>query len=84
MPRHAKFLIVALLLAATCVVLEELVVPSILWGRAAFLVLWSIILAAFQDGSRDERVTVTIRPSGVYHTNPTSPDTLSLACVRRI
>jgi hypothetical protein len=84
MQRHAKVLIVALLLAATCAVLEDLVLPSIRWGMAASLVLWSIILAAFQDGSRDKRVTVTLRPSGVYHTNPTSPDTLSLACVRRI
>jgi hypothetical protein len=84
MQRHAKVLIVALLLAATCAVLEDLVLPSIRWGMAASLVLWSIILAAFQDGSRDKRVTVTLRPPGVYHTNPTSPDTLSLACVRRI
>lgn len=84
MQRQIKVVIIALLLVATCAVFDDLMVPSIRWGRAAFLVLTALFWAVFEGGSQGARLTVTSRPSEVYHTNPTSPDTLSLACVRRI
>ena len=84
MQRHIKVVIVALLLVSACAVFDDLMVPSIRWGRAAFLILTALFWTIFERGSRGAPLTVTSRPSEVYHTNPTSPDTMSLACVRRI
>ena len=84
MQRQIKVVIVALLLVATCAVFDDLMVPSIRWGRAAFMVLSLLFWAAFKGGLFVPGLTVTSRSSEAYHTNPTSADTLSLACVRRI
>jgi hypothetical protein len=84
MQRQIKVVIVALVLVAACAAFDDLMVPSIRWGRVAFLVLTALFWAVFEGDSRGARLTLTSRPSEVYHTNPTRPDTLSLACVRRI
>jgi hypothetical protein len=84
MQRQIKVVIVALVLVAACAAFDDLMAPSIRWGRAAFLILGTLFWAVFEGDSQFARLTVASRSSEVYHTNPTSPNTLSLACVRRI
>jgi len=63
MQRYIKVVIVALLLVAACAVFDDLMVPSIRWGRAAFLILTALFWTIFERGSRGAPLTVTSRPS---------------------